>query len=335
VPEVDRVRLVENPLDASKSFLSSDFYSGDFPQALADRMPYDATPRTDNRPYFRFMRKHIEFLEPSQNDFVDVGTASDLNLSMQSGVPMDWLHLFLTGGASVVFVCLFIFVPLRFSAVGRQVRAAALPLLTYFSSLGAGFICIELVFIQKFMHLIGSPLYTYSTVISTMLISAGLGSTMSEKMGINSRRGWAIPFVGILLLGILLVLVYPWAAHLALSLEQWPRILVSFLMIFPLGFFLGMPFPIGVLAIADKPRGAVAWAWGMNGLFTVVGGLGSVLLSLFFGFNAAIYSALSLYALALLVFRPMRDSRVAQAHSGDGALIEASPISPVAASVGG
>ncbi len=337
VPAADRVRLVENPLDPTKSFLSGDFYSGDFPQALANRMPYDATPRTDNRPYFRFMRKHIEFLIPDKNLFVDVGTASDLNMSMSSGVPMDWLHLFLTGGASVIFVCLFVFVPLRFSTVGRQVGAAAFPLLTYFSCLGAGFISIELVFIQKFMHLIGSPLYTYSTVIFTMLLSAGLGSTMSETLGISSRERWAIPFVGILLLGTLLVLIYPWAAHLALSLEQWSRIFVSFLLIFPLGFFLGMPFPIGVPAITDKPPGAVAWAWGMNGLFTVVGGLGSVLLSLFFGFNAAIYTALSLYALALLIFRPMRDSGLAFKHSTNTVLTEVSQVSSPAAAriVGG
>jgi spermidine synthase len=303
--------LVENPLDPSKSFLSSDFYSGDFPDALADRMPYNATPRTDNRPYFRFLRKHIELLTTDHSVFLDPGTAADLNLSLASGVPMDWVHLFLTGGASLIFVCLFVFVPLRFSAIGRQAGSAALPLLIYFSCLGAGFINIELVFIQKFMHLIGSPLYTYSTVIFTMLVAAGIGSTVSEKLGINSRQRWGIPFIAILLLGTLLVRIYPWAAHLALSLDLSTRILVSFLLIFPLGFFLGMPFPIGVLAIADKPRGAVAWAWGMNGLFTVVGGLGSVLLSLFFGFNTAIYVALALYALALLIYRPMRDSNVA------------------------
>jgi spermidine synthase len=312
VPEAERIRLVEDPLDPSKSFLSSDFYSGDFPDALADRMPYNATPRTDNRPYFRFLRKHVVFLTPDQSVFLDAGTADELNLSLIAGLPpMDWLHLFLTGGASLIFVCLFVIVPLRFSAVGREARSAAIPLLIYFSCLGAGFITIELVFIQKFMHLIGSPLYTYSTVIFTMLLAAGIGSAVSEKLGINSRQRWAIPFMGILLFGTLLVLIYPWAAHLALSLQQWPRIFVSALLIFPLGFFLGMPFPIGVLAIADKPRGAVAWAWGMNGLFTVVGGLSSVLLSLFFGFNAAIYTALALYAVALLLYRPMRDSGTA------------------------
>jgi hypothetical protein len=38
-----------------------------------------------------------------------------------------------------------------------------------------------------------------------------------------------------------------------------------------------------------------------------------VLLSLFLGFNAAVYTALLLYALALLIFRPMRDSHFAPA----------------------
>src|SRR5208337_855973 len=85
-------------------------------------------------------------------------------------------------------------------------------------------------------------------------------------------------------------------------------ILVSFLLIFPLGFFLGMPFPIGVLAITDQPRGAIAWAWGMNGLFTVIGGLTSVIVSLEVGFNLTIACALVLYGCALAVFRKMRDT---------------------------
>ena len=299
---------MEDPIDPSRSFLSKDFYSPDFPPALASELPYDVTPRTDDRPYFRFLRRHIEYLIPDQNQFVDAGTASLLNASLLSGLPMDVLHLFMTGGASVMFLVLFVFLPLRFSSVGRQEGNAALPMLVYFSCLGGGFVAIELVFIQKFMHLIGNPLYTYSTVIFAMLLSAGVGSTASEKLGISSLRRWAVPFIGILLTGTTVLVLYPWAAHTALSLGQWQRIIASFVMIFPLGFFLGMPFPIGVLALADQPRGAIAWAWGMNGLFTVVGGLGSVLISLYYGFSAAVVVALALYALAFAVFRPMRDT---------------------------
>jgi hypothetical protein len=180
--------------------------------------------------------------------------------------------------------------------------------MAYFSCLGAGFITLELVFIQKFMHLIGSPLYTYSTVIFTLLLAAGIGSAASERLGIGSRRRWAFPFVAIIVIGLALIAVYPPLAKLALAFSLPGRAAAAALMIFPLGFFLGMPFPLGILAITHQPRGAIAWAWGMNGLFTVIGGLGSVLLGLEWGFNFTIVIALALYACALAVFRKMRDT---------------------------
>jgi hypothetical protein len=245
---------------------------------------------------------------------------------------MDQVHLYVTAAASAVFVLLFVLVPLRFSRVGREEGAAALPLLAYFSCLGAGFMTLEIVFIQKFMHLIGSPLYTYSTVIFTLLLGAGLGSAVSEKLGIGSRRRWAIPFVAVIAIGLALVTLYPWASHAALALPLVGRILVSGLMLFPLGFFLGMPFPLGILAIANQPRGAIAWAWGMNGLFTVVGGLASVVMGLMLGFNFAVMVALGLYAVAFAVFRRMRDAvpqAVAVSPTRAAADINSPPAAPI------
>jgi hypothetical protein len=61
------------------------------------------------------------------------------------------------------------------------------------------------------------------------------------------------------------------------------------------------------LAISNRPAGAIAWAWGMNGLFTVAGGLLSVIISIYMGFNFAIGVALGLYLLAFAIFRTMRD----------------------------
>jgi spermidine synthase len=305
LPPDHRLRLVENPVDPSNNFLSAEFYSGEFSQALADRMPVFVTPRTDNSPFFGNMRKSMRTLSADPANYLDEGTAYIENIMLIKGVPMDWVHLFSTGVASLLFIVLFVLVPLRFSNVGREEGATAVPLLVYFSCLGAGFITLELVFIQKFTHLIGSPLYTYSTVIFTMLFAAGIGSAMSEKLGIDSQRKWAAPFIGILVCGLALMLLYPALARLALALSLPGRILASCVMIFPLGFFLGMPFPLGILAIARHPRGAIAWAWGMNGLFTVVGGLASVLISMVFGFNAAIIVALALYALAFAVFRKL------------------------------
>jgi len=321
--EKDRLVLMENPLDPGKSFLSDDFYSGNFPSELAERMPVDFTPRTDDNPYFSLFRKHIHAIKEDPKTFVDPGTAYMLNASLLHGIPMDQVHLWITAGASFIFAFIFILLPLKFSKVGREEGATALPLLAYFSCLGAAFITLELVFIQKFMQLIGSPLYTYSTVIFTMLLGAGIGSAASERLGINSRQRWAVPFVAIMVIGLALVLLYEPIAKAGLAFPIGGRIAISGLMIFPLGFFLGMPFPLGILAIEHQPRGAVAWAWGMNGLFTVIGGLASVFGGVEIGFDFTIIIALALYGCALAVYRKMRDTVTR------GSVVEAESDKPV------
>jgi spermidine synthase len=305
-----RLKMVEDPLDSSKSFLSADFYSGDFPDALADRMAVYVTPRTDDKPYFHMLRKSLQILKPDPANYLDPGTAYEVNAASiyTKGIPMDWIHLILTGAASGIFIIAFVVIPLFFSSVGKKEGATSIPLLVYFSCLGAAFITLELVFIQKFTHLIGSPLYTFSTVIFSMLCAAGIGSAASERMGIGPRQRWPFPFVAIIVLGAALVLLYPTLSHWALALPLVGRIAAVGFMIFPLGFFLGMPFPLGVLAIANHPRGAIAWAWGMNGLFTVAGGFISMLISMGFGFDRTIGLALGLYGIALCVFRGLLQS---------------------------
>lgn len=307
LPAADRLYLTEDPLDPTKSFLPAVFYSGSYPPWLAKQVPADFSPTTDDLPYYGELRSHLGHVQAKPGNFLDPGTVFVLNSSIIRGVPMDEIHLFLTAGGSVMFLILLVLVPLRFSQVGREEGAAAAPLLTYFSCLGAGFIILELVFIQKFMNLIGSPLYTYSTVIFTMLCGAGLGSAASERLGIGPQQHWSRPFLAVIAIGLALLVWYPAIANFVLALPLAGRVVVSGALLLPLGFFLGMPFPLGILAIDGQPRGAVAWAWGMNGIFTVVGGLLSVLLSFEKGFNFAVLIALACYVGALTVFVRMRD----------------------------
>ena len=81
------------------------------------------------------------------------------------------------------------------------------------------------------------------------------------------------------------------------------------------------------LTLPSARAGAVAWAWGMNGLFTVVGGLLSMLLSLRYGFNFALSFALCLYGVAFIVYRPLRDAKMEEAPISDQAGL-ASPSRP-------
>ena len=295
--------LAENPLDPSKSFLSSEFYSGELSKSLIDRVPMRITPRTDDDPYFNLLRKHLGVTPADASNFVTDAMVQIPNDQLRKGfIPMDLVHLFAISVVSLIAVVLFIFLPLRFSEMGKNQEARAFPVLSYFACLGAGFIIIELTFIQKFMQLIGSPLYTYSTVIFVLLAASGIGSVSSRKLAPAGTSMWRLPFVAIVILGVVFTLIEAAVFHVGLGYALPGRILVSVLLIFPIGFFLGMPLPLGVLAIESRPKGTIAWAWGMNGAFTVIGGVLSVLVSVGFGFTITLLVALALYGAAALLF---------------------------------
>jgi hypothetical protein len=300
-------KVVEDPLAPEKSFLSDDFYSGSMPGDLLDRMEYRAGASTDDRPYFNFLRKNVKNFSAEPGNYMTYSTAAILNSQIVRGfIPKDVVHLFVTGGAALIFTVVFIFLPIVFSRVGRQPWQGKFWTLLYFSCLGAGFIIFELVFIQIFMKLIGYPLYTYSTVLFVMLFAAAVGSYCSGSFGITPQRRWSIPFVGVICCAIFLIVFQQQIFEVFLQNTSAVRIAVASVMLFPIGFFLGMAFPLGILAIENKPRGAIAWAWAMNGLFTVIGGILSVLLSIFFGFQMTLLFATLIYVLAWTLYSRLR-----------------------------
>jgi spermidine synthase len=296
--------MVEDPLNPANDMLSHDFYSGELPTSVSDRTPMRITPVTDDNPYFNVFRKHWGVTEADSKNFITPPMTQIVNqqLRFHGLVPMDMIHLVGIGIVSIFFMCLFVFVPLRFSAVGRQSEGKAMPVLVYFSCLGLAFITIELTFIQKFMQLVGSPLYTYSTVIFSLLFSSGLGSLASSKIAPSGTGRWRVPFAAIIVLSILFTFLQAPLFHIGLAFDLTGRILFALLIIFPIGFFLGMPFPLGVLSIEARPPGAIAWAWGMNGAFTIIGGVLSVVLSIVFGFTVTLLVATAVYLIAAFAY---------------------------------
>jgi hypothetical protein len=73
---------------------------------------------------------------------------------------------------------------------------------------------------------------------------------------------------------------------------------LSLALIAPLGFFMGMPFPLGLARLSQQAPGFVPWAWGINGFASVVSAVLATLLAIEFGFNVVIVTALVLYAVA-------------------------------------
>jgi hypothetical protein len=310
--------MVEDPFLPGKSMLSDEFYSGDISAETAALVPFRVVAATDDRPYFNFLRKEwVRYKRAYPEKYMDYSTAALLSSQyvVRSPVtkqyetrliPTDVVHLFVTSGASIVFACLFIFLPLLFARAGRVRWPYKFHSLGYFSCLGAGFIMIELVFIQIFMKLIGFPLYTYSVVVFALLVAAGLGSYCSSLLKITPARLWGLPFAGLLLSTALFLLIYQPYFTYFLTLPLAMRILAAIVLLVPPGFFMGMCFPLGILTIKDQPSGAVAWAWGMNGLFTVIGGILSVIISIYLGFSVTLLCGMSIYLLACLLYFNMR-----------------------------
>ena len=259
----------------------------------------------------------IDLLPTEQKDiYVNSSVSGLLNSQRSTGIPIDVIHLIVTAGAALVFAFFFTCVPLFFSKAGKTKWDGKGKLLIYFSCLGAGFIILELVFIQIFMKLVGYPLYAYTTVLFTFLFGAGFGSLMSEKLQLVEQKRWWIPFAGIAVSTLFLIFSQQVLFDTLLQFSTPVRILSTIIMIFPLAFFTGMPFPLGILAVQHKPTGTVAWAWAFNGLFTV-GGVFCAISSVYFGFRITMLIAVAAYMLAYFVYRGLYSS-----YLGDKASIE-------------
>jgi hypothetical protein len=82
---------------------------------------------------------------------------------------------------------------------------------------------------------------------------------------------------------------------------------VSALLLFPSGFFMGMAFPLGIRKAHDTSNGApTAWYWGINGAFSVISSVLAVVVAVFWGVTMTLLVGLSAYIIALLALRGLR-----------------------------
>ena len=109
--------------------------------------------------------------------------------------------------------------------------------------------------------------------------------------------------MGIAVLSLLYVI---WLPGLFNWLVQMPiefKIPVSALLIAPLAFLMGMPFPLGLGVVSNRLPSWIPWAWGVNGCASVVSAMLATLLAIHLGFVFVVLMAVLAYLLAAVVFR--------------------------------
>jgi hypothetical protein len=76
------------------------------------------------------------------------------------------------------------------------------------------------------------------------------------------------------------------------------RVLLVFALVLPIGVCLGIFFPVGLDRLKRARPAFAPWAWGLNGMLSVVAPVLSVALSITWGINALLLSSVVVYLVA-------------------------------------
>ncbi len=159
---------------------------------------------------------------------------------------------------------------------------------------------IEMMLIQVFTLFLGDPIYSVSVVVGALLLFSGVGAAFSGRITRNRLQGIRLIIGGILILFVLLAFGGRWIVSEFLSAPLIGRVSVSVLLLAPVAFLMGMPFPAGLTLLARSARALVPWSWGINGFLSVAAASLSILVAMEFGFVVLSLVAMGSYMAALL-----------------------------------
>ncbi len=261
-----------------------------------DQYGFHIEPSTDNSPYF--------------NHFIRLNTLPLLRTLYNSQtipyLELGYLIVYVTLIQVTFFAILFILLPLlRLKSKSHR----KLPVLIYFSTLGLGYMFVEIIFIQRFIIYFGTPVIAASWVITMMMIASGTGSYISGKRNMTQEN----------LLPVFLIILICFTAILSglnpllkatIGLPAIYKTIIAFVVIALPAFFMGMPFPVALKIISESNNNIVPWAWGINGCFSVIASPLAILLAVEAGYACVMLNAILAYCLAL-IFSGKLQNRIA------------------------
>jgi hypothetical protein len=248
-------------------------------KSISDSAKVDISPTDDNRPYIAQMGlwKNLDL-----NKIDKIAGYSDW-----LGFPLSQLIVMI-----ILIIVLVLFIPLNLIPyLSSPEKLRCIPWL-YFFLIGMAFMSIEIVLIQKYTLLIGPSVYSIITILFSLLVSSGIGSRFTKKIDEN------IVFPAIIIWLILDITVSTDLIYFLGQSNLTCRIICTAILIFPLGFFMGIPFPKAALRVGSL----VDWGFAVNGTASVLGSTLIVFIAFSLGINFALIFGLLLYLAAYLLF---------------------------------
>jgi hypothetical protein len=256
-------------------------------EAYCAAYPQNIEPPTDDRPFF------FNTLRPK--DFLTQPTLLGGLLLMVALLTL-----------LAVLTPLLLFARQRVRGVSGAGRV-----MLYFVGIGLGYMLLEMPLMQRFILFLGHPTYALSVVLFSLLLCSGLGSYSTQSVpaeGLTRRLRLAL--LGVIAIGLLYLVVLPGTLHGLIGLALGLRILLTVILLAPLGLCMGMPFALGMAVIRHDPKAPgesskrqalIPWFWAVNGSASVLSSVLAVVLATTLGFNAAMAVGLGAYVAALVL----------------------------------
>jgi len=247
---------------------------------VQETTPVDISPCNDNRPF-------VAQLGMMKNFKWETLKKGILPYEFQ-GFPLAKVLVY-----AILIIVLLLVIPLNLLPYLRKGEKLNFRGWSYFFLIGVAFMAVEIILIQKYTLFIGSSAYTFMTILFALLLSSGLGSHYSTKF----KNSTPFIFIGLWILADMFL--FPGLMESLSGLGNFLRIVISLILIMPLGFFMGMPFVKG----SKKAGELVDWGFAVNGAASVIGST-LVLIPVFnYGYRIGILLGLVCYVLAMFALK--------------------------------
>ena len=266
------------------------------PAQYESRYTFDITPVSDNRPFFFYTVQPRDLW-----NFVKFASDRTADYKVNKAVPL----LFALMAVSLVATLVIMLLPPVVLGARLPRQPGVLGFLLYFLFIGSGYILIEVGLIQKFVLFLGHPTYALTVVIFSMLVSSSAGSYWSR--GARVREGRLIKVLGcVAMLAALLASVLSGLLTALVWLPLALKVLITVLLIAPLGFLMGIPFPSGLERLEKWHPPSVRWAWSLNAAASVLGSVGALVCGIYLGLIQTVIIGGLFYVAALAVVDRIR-----------------------------
>jgi hypothetical protein len=159
---------------------------------------------------------------------------------------------------------------------------------------------VEITLIQKTILPLENPSYAAATVLTSILISSGIGSLLSHR--ISGLRSPSITTV-IALLIVAYSIFLPTILGIISPYSIPVKIISVFFTLMPLGLLMGIPFPTGLKILSEENKSLIPWAWAINGCFSVLSPILTIMLAMAIGFKMVLWLGALVYTMAFITLR--------------------------------